>query len=45
MNYFVLAVAVLQVAASLYGFYCGDWKQGVCNAGLALANFVFAFMK
>jgi hypothetical protein len=44
MNYFVLAVAILQFCAAAWATYTSDWKMTVVNAALGVANVVFATM-
>ena len=40
INYFGLAVAVLQVFACGYAFWQRDWKDGLFWGALAVANFI-----
>jgi hypothetical protein len=44
VNYFVLAVAILQFCGSAYAWWHADWKMGVINAALGVTNVVFATM-
>lgn len=44
MNWFVLAVAILQFGASGWAVYTLDWKMAVMNGALGVTNVVFATM-
>ena len=44
VNYFTMLVAALQVVAGAWAFWTNDWKLGVINACVGVANAVLATM-
>jgi hypothetical protein len=44
INWFVMAVALLQFCGSAYAWLYADWKMGVINGALGVTNVVFSTM-
>lgn len=44
-NPFMALVGIMQFVAVAYSFYQGDWRIGVVNASVGLANFVLATVR
>ena len=44
-NPFILCVGGLQLVGGIYSFYIGDWRLGVVNSSVSIANCVLATMK
>ncbi len=44
-NPVVLAIGCLQLAAAGWSFSQGDWRIGVMNIGVGVANFMLATMR
>jgi hypothetical protein len=41
---FIFAVACLQVVGGLYSFWQADWKMGVINVAVGIANGILSSM-
>lgn len=44
-NPFILSVAGLQFVGGMYSFYLGDWRLGVVNTSVSIANVALSSMK
>ena len=44
-NPFILAVGGLQMVGGIYSFYTGDWRLGVINCTVGIANSVLSTMR
>jgi len=44
-NPFILSVAGLQFVGGMYSFHLGDWRLGVVNTAVSIANVALSTMK
>jgi len=44
INWLCVAVSVLQIGAACWAFWTGDWRLGVINLCVGIANGVLATM-